>query len=134
TLFAATLLLFAAGFSAPIAWAQLPTAGSNTSRRPVPQPAPAEPAAPAAAAQSAPSTETRYLLCSAVVDPKNAYYSAPFTGQPPEGSSWAGEFAKFLKQKYNYDRYVSCNSLASLAAAVAALNSAIRRSHQPGAA
>src|SRR3954468_23727099 len=100
TLFAATLLLFVAGFSAPMAWAQLPTAGSNTSRRPVPQPAPAQPAGPAAAAQSAPSTDTRYVLCSATGDPKNAYYTAPFTGQPSGGSSWAGEFGNFLKQKY----------------------------------
>jgi len=51
TLFAATLLLLVAGFSAPIAWVQLPTAGSNTSRRPVPQPTPAQPAASAKPAQ-----------------------------------------------------------------------------------
>jgi hypothetical protein len=78
-----------------------------------------------AQAQTPSEQRTVYVICAALTDFKNVYYSSIFAGKAENSSAWGPAFWKFLNQRYNYKGSALCPSLyPTLAEATAALNHA----------
>jgi hypothetical protein len=86
------------------------------------QPAPAQ-AAPSqtassqpAASTASPSQQISWVSCAAPSDPRTVYMSAMFsTTRTDYDPAWPTAFASYLKRKYGYQGYASCNKLHSAA-------------------
>jgi hypothetical protein len=98
--------------------ASTPVAPKPAAPKPVPSPTATSAAAVApTAAATAPAKKTWFVVCKADREPHARYYNPPVDGADGGYETWQPAYASFLKQKYNYDRGVSCNKQPTLAEA-----------------
>jgi hypothetical protein len=106
--------------SAPVASpvsTSTPVAPKPTAPKPVTPPTATSAAVTTAAATPVPAKKTWFVVCKADREPHARYYNPPVDGADGGYETWQPAYASFLKQKYNYDRGVSCNKQPTLAEA-----------------
>jgi hypothetical protein len=113
-----------------------PTAQPGTPSAPVASPASAStPVAPPAAAVTPtaaappPAKKTWFVVCKADSEPQARYYNPPVDGADGGYETWQPSYASFMKQKYKYDRGVSCNKQPTLAEAQQYYNTTLEQAN-----
>jgi hypothetical protein len=113
-----------------------PVASPASASTPVaPKPAAPKPVAPPAAAVTPtaaappPAKKTWFVVCKADREPQARYYNPPVDGADGGYETWQPSYASFMKQKYKYDRGVSCNKQPTLAEAQQYYNTTLEQAN-----